>query len=113
MAVEPDPFNLKLLMENVARFSGLVTIVPRTIWIKDDEQLTLDIEGAELHVLTDPTLDTSKIKNIVLEVHYRYGCEEARKIIEPLKRQGFKIYPLFPTRGFSWFLLTCKDALPW
>jgi hypothetical protein len=33
----------------------------------------MDIEGAEYQVLTDPSLDLSKVENMVVEVHYRYG----------------------------------------
>jgi FkbM family methyltransferase len=37
----------------------------------------MDIEGAEYPVLTDPTLDLSKVENIIVEVHYRYGSRES------------------------------------
>lgn len=41
----------------------------------------MDIEGAEHLVLTDPTLDLSRVENMVVEVHYRYDSRQSREII--------------------------------
>lgn len=56
----------------------------------------MDIEGAELHVLTDPALDLSKVKNLIVEVHYKYWSQESRRILAALKRLGFKVIPIYP-----------------
>ena len=39
--------------------------------------IKMDIEGAEYPILTDPSLDLSKVENMVVEVHYRYGSRES------------------------------------
>jgi FkbM family methyltransferase len=46
--------------------------------------IKMDIEGAEYPVLTDPTLDLSKVENMVVEVHYRYESRESREIMQGL-----------------------------
>jgi FkbM family methyltransferase len=74
----------------------------------------MDIEGAEYPVLTDPTLDLSKVENIILEVHYRYGSRESWEIMQALARRGFKIVPLYPEPNSNRFhLLACKGEVPW
>jgi hypothetical protein len=74
----------------------------------------MDIEGAEYPVLTDPTLDLSKVENIIVEVHYRYGSRESWEIMQALARRGFKIVPLYPEPNSKWFhLLACKGEVPW
>ena len=74
----------------------------------------MDIEGAEYPVLTDPTLDLSKVENIIVEVHYRYGSRESWEIMQALARRGFKIVPLYPEPNSNRFhLLACKGEVPW
>jgi FkbM family methyltransferase len=73
-----------------------------------------DIEGAEYQVLTDPSLDLSKVENMVVEVHYRYGSRESGEIMRALARHGFKIVPLYPEpNSNSFYLLACKGEVPW
>jgi len=74
----------------------------------------MDIEGAEYPVLTDPTLDLSKVENIIVEVHYRYGSRESWEIMQALARRGFKIVPLYPEPNSNRFhLLACTGEVPW
>jgi hypothetical protein len=76
--------------------------------------IKMDIEGAEYPVLTDPTLDLSKVENMVVEVHYRYGSRESREIMQALARQGFKIIPLYPeSYSKSYHMLACRHGIPW
>jgi FkbM family methyltransferase len=72
----------------------------------------MDIEGAEYPVLTDPTLDLSKVENIIVEVHYRYGSRESWEIMQALARHGLKIVPLYPEPNSNKFhLLACKGEV--
>jgi FkbM family methyltransferase len=74
----------------------------------------MDIEGAEYQVLTDPSLDLSKIDNLVVEVHYRYGSRESWEIMRALARHGFKIVPLYSDpNSNSFYLLACRSEIPW
>jgi FkbM family methyltransferase len=74
----------------------------------------MDIEGAEYQVLTDPNLDLSKVENMVVEVHYRYGSRESGEIMRALARHGFKIVPLYPDPNSNRFhLLAYKGEVPW
>ena len=74
----------------------------------------MDVEGAEYQVLTDPSLDLSKVENMVVEVHYRYGSRESWEIMRALARHGFKIVPLYPDPNSNRFhLLACKGEVPW
>jgi predicted CoA-binding protein len=74
----------------------------------------MDIEGAEYHVLTDPTLDLSKVENLIVEVHYDYRSRESREIIDALTRKGFKIVPLYPNyTPKRYHLLACRGKVPW
>jgi FkbM family methyltransferase len=74
----------------------------------------MDIEGAEYQILTDPTLDLSRVENLVVEVHYNYRNRESREIMAALARQGFKVVPLYPNRNLkSYHLLACRSVIPW
>jgi FkbM family methyltransferase len=82
--------------------------------LKRVDLIKMDIEGAEYHVLTDPTLDLSKVENLIVEVHYNYMSRESHEIIGALTRKGFKIVPLYPNRTpKSYHLLACRDKVPW
>jgi predicted CoA-binding protein len=73
----------------------------------------MDIEGAEYPVLTDPLLDLSKVENMVVEVHYRYGSRESSEIMQALAQHGFKIVPLYPDLNSNRFhLLACRGEVP-
>ena len=73
----------------------------------------MDVEGAEYEILTDPTLDLSKVQNIIVEIHYRYGSRESWEIMRALSRQGFKIVPLYPDpKSNSYHLLACRSEIP-
>lgn len=74
----------------------------------------MDIEGSEYHVLTDPLLDLSKIKNIIVEVHYNFRSHESRKIIRTLRQKGFRtvIVNNDPSGNF-YHLLAYKGEIPW
>jgi FkbM family methyltransferase len=73
----------------------LDTLISR-LGLEKIDLVKMDIEGAEYPVLTDPTLDLSKVENIIVEVHYRYGSRESWEIMRALARHGFKIVPLYP-----------------
>ena len=74
----------------------------------------MDIEGAEYPVLTDPSLDLSRVENMVVEVHYRYGSRESREIMRALATHGFKLVPLYPdATSKRYHLLACRGAVPW
>ena len=74
----------------------------------------MDIEGAEYPVLTDPSLDLSKVENMIVEVHYRYGSREDREIMAALARQGFKLAPLYPESHSDFYhLLAYRGEMPW
>jgi len=75
----------------------------------------MDIEGAEYPVLTDPSLDLSKVENMVVEVHYGFGSRESREIMRALAMHGFKIVPLYPnqTSDRYYTLLACRGELSW
>jgi FkbM family methyltransferase len=76
--------------------------------------IKMDIEGAEYPVLTDPLLDLSKVENMVVEVHYRYGSRESREIMQALAQHGFKIVPLYPDLNSNRFhLLACRGEVQW
>jgi len=76
--------------------------------------IKMDIEGAEYPVLTDPSLDLSRVENMVVEVHYRYGSRESREIMRALAKHGFKIVPLYPdTTSRYYHLLACRGEVPW
>jgi len=73
----------------------------------------MDVEGAEYEILTDPTLDLSKVQNIIVEIHYRYGSRESWEIMRALSQQGFKIVPLYPDpKSNSYHLLACRSEIP-
>jgi FkbM family methyltransferase len=73
----------------------------------------MDVEGAEYEILTDPTLDLSKVQNIIVEIHYRYGSRESEEILRALARLGFKIVPLYPDpKSNSYHLLACRSEIP-
>jgi FkbM family methyltransferase len=74
----------------------------------------MDIEGAEYPVLTDPTLDLSKVENLIVEVHYRYGTSESNEIIRCLTTKGFKVTSLYPSvQENRWHLLAYRGEIPW
>ena len=74
----------------------------------------MDIEGAELPVLTDPGLDLSRVENMVVEVHNRYGSRESQEIMRALAKHGFKIVPLYPDQNSdTYHLLACRGEVPW
>jgi hypothetical protein len=74
----------------------------------------MGIEGAEYPVLTDLTLDLSRVENIIVEVHYRYGSRESWEIMQALARRVFKIVPLYPEPNFNRFrLLACRGEITW
>jgi len=74
----------------------------------------MDIEGAELPVLTDPSLDLSRVENMVVEVHYRWGSRESEEIMRALAAHGFKIAPLYPDQNSNrYHLLAYRGELPW
>ena len=76
--------------------------------------IKMDIEGAEYPVLTDPSLDLSKVENMVVEVHYRYGSRESQEIMRALATHGFKLVPLYPdATSKRYHLLACRGAVPW
>jgi len=76
--------------------------------------IKMDIEGAEYPVLTDPSLDLSRVENIVVEVHYRYASRESQEIIRALAKHGFKIVPLYPDQTSRYHrLLACRGEVPW
>ncbi len=72
------------------------------------------IEGAEYPILTDPSIDLSRVENMVVEVHYRYRSRESREIMAALARHGFKIVPLYPDQDSNrYHLLACRGEVPW
>jgi len=74
----------------------------------------MDVEGAELPILCDPTLDLSKVKNMIVEVHYNYFSEESRRILSSLMKNGFRVVPLYPdNKANSYHLLATKGEVPW
>jgi FkbM family methyltransferase len=82
--------------------------------LKRVDLVKMDIEGAEYHVLTDPTRDLSKVENLIVEVHYDYRSRESREIIDTLTRKGFKIVPLYPNyTPKRYHLLACRGKVPW
>ncbi len=76
--------------------------------------IKMDIEGAEYPILTDPSLDLSRVENMVVEVHYRYGSRESQEIMRALAKHGFKIVPLYPDITSRYYhLLACRGEVPW
>ena len=74
----------------------------------------MDIEGAEYPVLTDPSLDLSRVENMIVEVHYSFGSRESREIMRALAKHGFKIVPLYPDITSRYYhLLACRGEVPW
>ncbi|MEM2872225.1 MAG: FkbM family methyltransferase [Candidatus Caldarchaeum sp.] len=74
----------------------------------------MDVEGAELPILCDPTLDLSKVKNMIVEVHYNYLSGESRRILSSLMKNGFRVVPLYPdNKANSYHLLAAKGEVPW
>jgi hypothetical protein len=86
----------------------------RQLGFQKVDLLKMDIEGAEYPVLIDPNLDLSRVENMVVEVHYRYGGRESREIMQALAQHGFKIVPLYPDQNSNRFhLLACRGEIPW
>ena len=74
----------------------------------------MDIEGAEYPVLTDPSLDLSRVEYMVVEVHYRYGSRESQETMRALAMHEFKIVPLYPDQTSNrYHLLACRGEVPW
>lgn len=74
----------------------------------------MDIEGAEYHVLTDHSLDLSKVRNIVVSVHYETRSRESREIILALRKKGFRTIPLSKKSPWPvYHLIACRDEIPW
>jgi FkbM family methyltransferase len=91
----------------------LDTLIKRS-GLEKVNMIKMDIEGAEYPVLTDPLLDLSKVENMVVEVHYRYGSRESREIMQALAQHGFKLVPLYPDLNSNRFhLLACRGEVPW
>ena len=73
----------------------------------------MDIEGAEYPVLTDPSIDLSKVEDMVVEVHYSYNSEESREIMWSLTAKGCKVAQLYPDKQANHFhLLACRGEMP-
>jgi FkbM family methyltransferase len=86
----------------------------RRMWLSRVDLVKMDIEGAEYPVLTDPTLDLSKVENIIVEVHYSFNSVESREIMKSLTAKGFKAAPLYPDKQANrWHLLAYRDEMPW
>ena len=126
VAVEPDPNNYRQLEKDIGGFGG-IWLVNEAVSVSDGEEIDfhrgtagrvdlikMDIEGAEYPVLTDPSLDLSRVENMVVEVHYRYGSRESQEIIRALAKHGFKIVSLYPdTTSRYYHLLACRGEVPW
>jgi FkbM family methyltransferase len=90
-------------LDTLIRHSGLRKV----------DLVKMDIEGAEYPVLTDPLLDLSKVENMLVEVHYKYGSKESCEIMRALASHGFKIVPLYPDqKSNSYYLLACRGEVP-
>ncbi|MEM4306326.1 MAG: FkbM family methyltransferase [Candidatus Caldarchaeum sp.] len=74
----------------------------------------IDIEGAEYPVLTDPTLDLSAVKNLIVEIHYSPLSEESIEIHRCLKKKGYSIFALPSVLGGRIFhLVATKSEISW
>ncbi len=75
----------------------------------------MDIEGAEYHVLTDPTLDLSAVRNLVVEVHYNIQSRESMEIHRSLRKKGYSVFILPPELdGRRYHLIATRDSeIPW
>jgi len=95
---------------NTVRLDTLI----RRYGLERVDLVKMDIEGAEYPVLTDPSLDLSRVENMVVEVHYRWGSRESEEIMRALAKHGFKIVPLYPDQNSdTYHLLACRGEVPW
>ena len=52
----------------------------------------VDIEGAEYDVFSDPSLDLSRLKALVIELHGIFPNHKAQKVIKNLQGKGFNVF---------------------
>ena len=52
----------------------------------------VDIEGAEYDVFSDPSLDLSRLKALVMEMHGIFPSNKAQKVIKNLQGKGFTVF---------------------
>jgi FkbM family methyltransferase len=93
----------------------LDTLIKR-LRLEKVDLVKMDIEGAEYPVLTDPTLDLSKVEveNLIVEVHYRYSTSESNEIIRCLTIKGFKVTALYSSEQENyWYPLAYRGGIPW
>lgn len=60
--------------------------------LKQVDLAKVDIEGAEYNVFTDPGLNLSRLKALVIELHGPYPNPKARKLIQNLQKKGFNVF---------------------
>jgi FkbM family methyltransferase len=107
-------FRNELLKDTiVVKTIRLDTLIKR-LGLNKVDLVKMDIQGAEYLILTDPTLDLSKVENLIVEVHYRYGTSESNEIIRCLITKGFKVTALYPSEKENyWYLLAYRGEIPW
>ncbi|MEM0506907.1 MAG: FkbM family methyltransferase [Thermosphaera sp.] len=98
----------------VVKTVRLDTLV-RRMGISVVDLVKMDIEGAEYPVLTDPTLNLSAVRNLVVEVHYKPMSRESIEIHRSLKRKGYNIVALPPELdGRRYHIIATRDGkIPW
>jgi len=69
----------------------------------------MDIEGAEYNVLTDSDLDLTKVKAMIIEVHYPFNSPQSKAIISSLKSKGFQLYSFLGPDKLRYHLYAAKS----
>jgi len=107
-------FKKELLQDTIVVKTVRLDTLIRKMGFSIVDLIKMDIQGAEYLVLTDPTLDLSKVKNLIVEVHYRYGTRESNEIVRSLIDKGFKVTALYPNEQENyWYLLAYRGKMPW
>jgi FkbM family methyltransferase len=87
----------------------------RRMGLSGVDLVKMDIESAECHVLTDPTLDLSSVRNLVVEVHYTPMSRESLEIVPSLNKEGLsRVYSTARARWHNYHLIATRyGEIPW
>jgi FkbM family methyltransferase len=107
-------FRNELLKDTIIVKTIRLDTLIKSLGLSKVDLVKMDIQRAEYMILTDPTLDLSKVENLIVEVHYRYGTRESNEIIRSLATKGFKVTALYPSEKENyWYLLAYRGEIPW
>ena len=107
----PQPFHEERgLLSNEfidVRSIRLDTLI-RQLNLTQVDLIKMDIEGAELYILTDPNLDLTLVKAMIIEVHYPFASPQSKAIASSLRGKSFQLYPIFGLDKLRYHLYAVK-----